>query len=116
MIFFLNLGSSHHTRIKIVLLPTNEQNYAPKYLHPKYLHEHEVEVKDEYVPSSVPPPSTSSIASDDIVIVTPNVIPTVTPKVTPKVTSKVTPKVTPTVTANVSPPPDTMVDDALASM
>ena len=94
MIFFLNLGSSHHTRIKIVLLPTNEQNYAPKYLHPKYLHEHEVEVKDEYVPSSVPP--TSSIASDDISIVIPDD--------------------TPTVTSNVSPPPDTMVDDALASM
>ena len=98
--FFFNLGSSHHTKIKIVLLPTNEQNYAPKYLHPKYLHEHEVEVKDEYVPSSVPPPPTSSFASDDTPIVTPNV----------------TPMVTPTVTPNVSPPPDTMVDDALASM
>ena len=91
MIFFFNLGSSHHTKIKIVLLPTNEQNYAPKYLHPKYLHEDEVEVKDEYVPSSVPPPPTSS--SDDTPIVTPNVA------------------------QNVSqPPPDTMVDDALASM
>ena len=74
------MGSSHHTRIKIVLLPTNEQNYAAKY--PK-----EVKVKED-VPSRVPPPSTSSFTSDD----------------------------TPTVTPNVSPPPDTMVDDALASM
>ena len=92
------------------MLPTNEQNYAPKYLHPKYLHEDEVEVKDEYVPSSVPPPPTSSLASD--------VTPTVTPNDTPMVTLNVTPVVTPThsVSSNVSPPPDARVNDALASM
>ena len=79
------MGSSHHTRIKIVLMPTNEQNYAPAYLK-------EVEVKEESVPNRVSPPSTSSFTSDDTPIVTPNVA------------------------QNVSPPPDTMVDDALASM
>ena len=79
--FIFDLGSSHHTRIKIVLLPTNEQNYAPAYLK-------EVEVKEESVPNRVSPPSTSSFTSDD----------------------------TPIVAPNVSPPPDTMVDDALASM
>jgi len=75
------MGSSHHTRIKIVLLPTNEQNYAPEYLK-------EAEVKEECAPNRVSPPSTSSF----------------------------TPIVTPIDTPNVSPPPDTMVDDALASM
>lgn len=71
------MGSSHHTRIKIVLLPTNEQNYAAEYLK-------EVEVKEESVPKRVSPPSTSSFNPND--------------------------------TPNVSPPPDTMVDDALSSM
>ena len=140
--FIFDLGSSHHTRIKIVLLPTKEQNYAPKYLHPKYLQVHEVEVKDEYVPS-VPPPPTASFTSDDTPIVTPIVIPTVTqndtpmvtpngtpmvtpndtpmvtpndtpnvtPNDTPMVTPTVTPMVTPVVTPNVSQPPETMGDD-----
>ena len=71
------MGSSHHTRIKIVLLPTNEQNYAAEYLK-------EVEVKEESAPKRVSPPSTSSFTPND--------------------------------TPNVSPPPNTMVDDALSSM
>ena len=66
------MGSSHHTTIKIVLLPTNEQNYAPAYLK-------EVEVKEESVPNGVSPPSTSSFTSDDTPIVTPNVAPNVSP-------------------------------------
>ena len=66
------MGSSHHTRIKIVLMPTNEQNYAPAYLK-------EVEVKEESVPNRVSPPSTSSFTSDDTPIVTPNVAPNVSP-------------------------------------
>ena len=86
------MGSSHHTRIKIVLLPTNEQNYAPAYLK-------EVEVKEECGPNKVSPPSTSSFASDDTPVVTP-----------------INKGDNPNVTHNVSPPPDTMVDDALASM
>ena len=66
------MGSSHHTRIKIVLMPTNEQNYAPAYIK-------EVEVKEESVPNRVSPPSTSSFTSDDTPIVTPNVAPNVSP-------------------------------------